>query len=280
MPHHVIALALKLIPTHRQNAKTVAALVDELALDGAASVIEATLMLLTTFGALQQHEISVRSKDQRTTYFIESLRLWLEQANQASEANEADESQTLITPELVRAMESQRMKQAEATGSSAQPTRIQAAAFVLIGRVMNGEICLLCQWDRQARQYQLIGGRLEPGETATQAAHREFLEEVGAAQIPPLQADVDFELRALLDEPITLNTLSPTYGALTSYAFHLFQARMTNRQLVLGPEDVWIAVRDLLRGRTVDGKQIGDPRVYHEIDRRLVSGLAGLATSF
>ena len=60
MPHHVIALALKLIPTHRQNAKTVAALVDELALDGAASVIEATLMLLAVFGALQQHENLVR----------------------------------------------------------------------------------------------------------------------------------------------------------------------------------------------------------------------------
>ena len=266
----MIALALKLIPTHRQNARTVAAMVGELGVDGAAGIIEATLMMLAAFGALQQHGDLVRSKDQRATYFIESLRLWLEQA---------DESETLITPELIRAMESQRMKQAEATGNSAQPTRSQAAAFVLIGCVINDEMCLLCQLDRQAGQYQLIGGRLEPGETAAQAAHREFLEEVGNTQMPPLQADIDFELRALLDEPITLSALSPTYGALTGYAFHLFQARIAGRQLALGPDDAWIAATDLLRGRTEDGKQIGDSRVYHEIDRRLVGGLTGLATS-
>ena len=35
---------------------------------------------------------------------------------------------------------------------------------------------------------------------------------------------------------------------------------------------------DLLRGSTADGKQLGDPRVYHEMDRRIVGGLAGLAS--
>jgi 8-oxo-dGTP pyrophosphatase MutT (NUDIX family) len=271
MPRHLVARALHLIPTHRQIAKTVEALTYELGVDEAASVIEATLTLLHAFGALQQQGEFVRAKDQRATYFIQSLRLWLEQA---------DESETLITTELIRAMETRRVKQAEAAGRMAQPARVQAAAFVLIGRAIENQLHVLCQFDRQAGQYQLIGGRLEPDETATQAATREFMEEVGALQTPPMQVGADFDLHELLDEPIAMDAISSTYGAFTRYAFHVFHAHITRSQLMLGPEDAWIAASDLLQASASVGKPMGDTRVYHEIDRRIVGGLAGLASSF
>ena len=226
MPRHVLARALHRIPTHRQPAQTAEALAHELGGDSATTLIATTLTLLHAFGALQQHGEFVRAKDQRATYFIRSLQLWLEQT---------DESETLITPELIRAMETQRSRQAESTGRTAQPTRVQAAAFVLIGRVMEDELHLLCQLDRQAGQYQLIGGRLEPDETAAQAAEREFLEEVGALQTPPMQAGKDFELRALLDEPIALDAISSTYGALTRYAFYIFHAQHCTRKFCARP---------------------------------------------
>ena len=271
MPRHLIARALHLIPTHREPAKTAAALAQALGEDEAASAIEATLTLLHAFGALQQQGEFVRAKDQRASYFIQSLRLWLEQA---------DESETLITPELIRAMEARRVQQAEVAGRMAQPARVQAAALILIGRVIEGELHLLFQFDRRAGQYQLIGGRLEPDETAAQAATREFLEEVGAAQIPPMQAGVDFELRTLLDEPIVVDAISPTYGALTRYAFYVFHAQIARVNLSLGPDDAWIAVSDVLRGRTADGKQMGNQQMRDEMNRRIAGGLAGLAPSF
>ncbi len=271
MPRHLVARALHLIPTHREPSKTAEALAHELDIEGAASAIEATLMLLHAFGALQQQGEFVRAKDQRATYFVQSLRLWLEQAG---------ESETLITTELIRAMETRRVKQAEVMGRMAQPARVQAAAFVLIGCAIENQLHVLCQLDRQAQQYQLIGGRLEPDETAAQAARREFLEEVGALQTPPMQTGVDFELRALLDEPIAMDAISSTYGAYTRYAFHVFHAHITRSQITLGPEDAWIAVSDLLQDSAPVGKPMGDMRVYQEIDRHIVGGLAGLAPSF
>jgi 8-oxo-dGTP pyrophosphatase MutT (NUDIX family) len=232
--------------------------------DGAASDIAAVLTLLDMFGAVQRLAEGVRARDQRATYFIQSLALWLTQAGN---------DDALITSELIRAMEQRRVLLAQRTGQLAPPTRLQAAAFVLIGRVIDDETHLLCQWDAQAAQYQLIGGRVEPGESAAQAAEREILEEVGAQQTPPLQKGVDFELLCALNEPITLQDISLTYGALTRYEFHVFHARVMRPALALGPNDAWIAVRDLLRGQTSDGKRLGNPNVYQAIDARISGGL-------
>jgi 8-oxo-dGTP pyrophosphatase MutT (NUDIX family) len=259
---------LQLIPTHRQPAQPVAALVAALGGDEAASNIEAVLTLLDMFGAVQRLADSVRARDQRATYFMQSLALWLTQAG---------DDDALITSELIRAMEARRVLLAQRTGQPALPTRLQSAAFVLIGCLIGDETHLLCQWDAQAAQYQLIGGRVEPGESAAQAAEREMLEEVGARQTPPLQTGVDFALHLALNAPIMLEDISPTYGALTRYEFHVFHAQVMRPALALGPDDAWIAVRDLLRGQTSDGKRVGNPGVYHEIDSRISGGLAGQA---
>jgi 8-oxo-dGTP pyrophosphatase MutT (NUDIX family) len=270
-----IARALQLVPTHRQAAKPMEIWLAEMRAelsgdDDAASAIQTTLAILNAFGALQHHSNTVQSKDQRATYFIQSLRLWLEQTTEAD---------SLITSGLIRAMEEQRVALAERDGVLAQPSRAQAAAFVLITRAINGEPHVLCQFDQQARQYQLVGGRLELDETAAQAAEREFMEEVGATQQPPLQPNTDFVLQPLLNETVTMQTISTTYGALTHYVFHIFHARIQRARLSLASGDCWVAVRDLLAGQSPDGQPMSDVRLFHEIDRRLPGGLAGLPPS-
>lgn len=126
--------------------------------------------------------------------------------------------------------------------------------------------------DLDASQYQLIGGRLETGEAAHQAARRELMEEVQFIGTP------EITLVALLaeDHAIRRTAISPTFGILTDYTLHIFGARISGGCVQLGKHDRWLTVSEMLAGRTLSGEPIADSTIAHEINNRIEGGLEAL----
>jgi 8-oxo-dGTP pyrophosphatase MutT (NUDIX family) len=281
MPHHVapthrehVALALSLVPSHRDTPRTPEELARSLAAQcglGAAEslgVVSAVLGLLDLFGALRQVDDGVQLASQMPVYLARSLAWFAEQGLPAIDGWRRD---TLLlserverhewldhAPHVLAALETRRMALARAHNRALEPTRHQAAVLVLIDAEVTGERCYLHQFDARADQFQLIGGRMEPDETPEQTALRETLEEVG----PHQPATPDVALTALFDGQPALETdeLSATYGALTRYTFYAFRAAFA-APLTLGPHDRWVTRSEMLAGRTYDGKKLGTPRL-------------------
>ena len=277
-PRHIIAGALSLIPTHRQPAQTPEYLLGKLIDQTGATEAVARLALTAAFALLDAvnglrwqetaEGATTQTQAQLSTYFSRSLQLELE-------AGEG----WRVTPDLLRLLEQQRLDAAQRTNTLAEPAREQAAVLLLIVQHVAGDTCLLHQFDAAANQFQLIGGRLEPGEQAEATAWRELQEEIGGSQLHPLSLD-KIALRPALDTPIALQGLSSTYGVLTSYTFFVFHLHWAGPALHLGPFDRWIRVRDMLAGRTDDGHSLGLGDIASALDTRLPDGLAGLPSSF
>jgi 8-oxo-dGTP pyrophosphatase MutT (NUDIX family) len=264
-----------LIPTHRQPAQTPADIAAELtarhemSTNAALSAVEAALTLLHTFSALKERDGAFQTANQVSTYLAQSLQWCFEQGTYPLQ----------IGPELLRQIEERRLQQAEALKVEAQPSREQAAVLVLV-KSDDSEPCFLHQYDERSRQYQLIGGRIEPGEAPQQAAARELIEEVGESQRRALREGYSFKVEPLLgDAPIRLTAISPTYGALTHYAFYAYQARLRRRALALGPRDRWVSIAEMLSGTTNSGEGLGNVQICLELNQRINGGLASLPSS-
>lgn len=275
----LIARALAAIPTHRHPPLTLAAILRELAAqpnrahaDDLQIALSAALALLDAFSGLSWCETAdgpaVQTRSQLDTYFARSAQLTL-----------AANGEWHMTPELLRLLEQQRVTSATQIGTPAAPTRTQRAVFLLIVRQVQTETQLLHQFDTAARQYQLIGGRLEPGETAEDAAWREFQEEVGISQTMPLRAE-EGVLQPVLESPFELENFSATYGAFTHYTFSAYHLRLARPTLQQGSLDRWISPREMLIGHTDDGQSLGALDIARALDTRLPGGLAALPTSF
>lgn len=289
-----VARALELIPTHRHNPKRAEQLALELAQSQvglseseATGMMKTLLALLDVLGVLSDQEDGYRLSGQVPTYFLQSLkwyfvheaRLFDNWNARRARGDGAPPARTLLedAPDFLRLVEQRRLQLAGQRGLDATPVRTQEAVLVLIKAVIDDTPHFLHQYDERAGQYQVIGGRIEPDETMMEAAMREFIEEVGAQQEPPLQGGRDFTLAPLLplDEPIRLVSLSPTYGVLTRYAFYVCTAHFNIRQLKLTSLDRWLSVDEMLRGRAASGESLGNTEISLELDRRLPGGLRG-----
>ena len=163
------------------------------------------------------------------------------------------------------------------------PSRYVKVAQVLIKRInpTTGEHELLFQFDANANQYQLIGGRWseKDGDDLKATIIREIEEELPLNTIPYPET---YNVRCLIDNLIIDGEVSNTFGALTHYTFWIYHMVGLTVQLELQPEDLWVPISMVLDGIvTVAGKDypFTSPEIYQRIDQSLENGLMGLPVS-
>ncbi|BCX03915.1 MAG: hypothetical protein KatS3mg053_1853 [Candidatus Roseilinea sp.] len=279
--------ALAAIPSHREPARSAAEIVRRLcetcdaagrpAPEEAEAAVRCALAVLDWFGALETSDEGHRTAGQVATYFLHSLAWYVEHGIPLVDGwqtrgvrGEAGAPILDRAPDFLDAMERRRLAVAGRLGLEAPASRRQEAVLILVKGVLDGEVYYLHQLDADARRYQLIGGRVEPGEAPLAAALRELREELGIAAGRAA-------LRPLIEPPacIMLTALSPTYGALTDYAFSVFGAALDAREIVLHLNDRWLSVAEMLDMGTPAGRPANDVRLMRELDRRLPGGLRG-----
>lgn len=281
---------LHCIPTHREPRMSVAQIAAR-AGNGfsftSAEAIAAThivIALLRALGVLDESSEGIRAGGQMPAYFLRSLEWYVRHHAAVLDGWREPIAPAEATngPRLLKGIEQRRLQLAQPLGIAATPSREQAAVLVLVKAMHHRKPHFLFQWDARAGQMQLIGGRIEPGETPAQAAQREFQEEVGDRQSPGWQAERDYAIAPLplKHEPLTLTQLSPSYGALTAYTFHVFAARIHATQFTLNAGDCWLSREDMLRGKTREGLSLGDTELYRLLLTNLAGGIKRVPASF
>ena len=181
---------------------------------------------------------------------------------------------------FLQALEQERVNRFDTTS----PSRYVKVAQVFIKRINpeTGKHELLFQFDGNANQYQLIGGRWseKDGDDLKVTIIREIEEELPLNDIP---YPATYQLDLLLDNFIVEGTISSTFGALTNYTFWFYH--MTNLQvdLQLQPEDKWIPLDMILNGVVIEDDRefpFANPNIFQRINQALPKGLAGLPLSY
>jgi 8-oxo-dGTP pyrophosphatase MutT (NUDIX family) len=278
-----IVAALELIPTHRDAVRTPEQISDALSHKlgisqaEASGVTSAVIGMLDLMGMLHLDPAGgIRMLSQLPVYFARSLAWFAAHKMPLIDGWRRDgvpltaqltrEALFDHAPHVLSAIESRRIRLAIKHGLNAEASRDQSAVVVLIGDPQSVERRYLHQFDARADQFQLIGGRIEPGETLLDAANREVCEEMGPAAKSPLRPGVDFTLQPLFGANPALVTIetSQTYGALTRYTFYGCSATWASPP-ALGPSDRWISVSEALASRTHDGKRVGNIRLFERL---------------
>ncbi len=282
----LVRQALEAVPTHHEPARPAAEIVHRLrecatadrpSSEEAAAAVRCALTLLDVFGALATSEDGYRTAGQVATYFLRSLTWYVEHrvplvAGWKSRGVRAGNATSPLdrATDFLSALEQRRLIMAGEAGFAAPASRRQEAVLILVKGILDGEVYYLHQFDADAHRYQLVGGRVEPGETPTAAALRELSEELG------ITAD-HARLHPLIEPPacISLTALSPTYGALTEYAFSAFGAALAAHEIRLGSGDRWLSVAEMLDEDARSSNLASDSALMHELDHRLPGGLRG-----
>lgn len=164
------------------------------------------------------------------------------------------------------------------------PSRREKVAQVLIKRnnPCTGEPELFFQYDENARRYQLIGGRWSPqdGDEMLKTIIREIEEELPDNQLLYGQ---DYSLHLLIADFSPPAALSPTFGALTKYHFHIYHMTHLHKPLHLGTGDKWVPVYQVRQGIIIgdDGMDYHlDTAIYAAMDAEIPGGLTALPSSF
>lgn len=267
-----LAAFLKAIPQSNQDAQTIEALVG--AQD--APFMRGCAYMLQAFGAVTLEGDSIRASSQTAKYWLNSLADMLAHGVPIV----TDWKQRGLYPThpqnplqngatFLRWLEEQRLSRL----SAPEPSRQTGVAQVLIKRTNpeTQQAELLFQYDHNARQYQLIGGRESDGETSLQTIIREIEEELTTT----LNYGDDYALTCVVASYVPPLSISSTFGALTQYHFAFYHMTGLQRALALGEGDRWITISDALAG--IDTL---DPTLYRALDALLPNGIAGLDDSF
>jgi len=127
------------------------------------------------------------------------------------------------------------------------------AANVLIKATIDGKPCLLMQYDTEAHQFQLIGGKYEADDPdLAYTALREIREELDD---PTLVVPADLVL-VPLDQRLVQVSLSPTYGVVSGYDITFFHAQAMHFQPATNVDTCWLALDDIRTGSAPDGRRI------------------------
>lgn len=268
MPSHLLHTALKSIPSHRERGEPLVELVRRMAqqaaigLDAADAALGVALDLMRLLDLLHEADGHINLGGQMQTYCRNSLLWYLEQERQLlsnwSRPGTAHETVSVANlleqaPYFLKALEERRYAIAQQARLPMVATREQPCSVVLIKAVLLGQTYLLHQWDQQAERYQLIGGKQRQGETPEQTATREVLEELPLAQL--------VVGNSLIVKPSPINAfdewkVSPTFGALTHYDLHVFQATIKKPDLLTSETDLWISLPEVLECRTHAGAPV------------------------
>jgi hypothetical protein len=167
---------------------------------------------------------------------------------------------------------------------NASPSRREKVAQVLIKRSNphTGDPELFFQYDENARRYQLIGGRWSPedGDDMMRTIIREIEEELPDT---PLVYAHDYALKLLIADFSPPAALSPTFGALTEYHFHIYHMTHLAKPLTLRDCDKWVPVYQVRQGVIIgeDGMDYElDTDIYAAMDAAIPGGLTHLQSSF
>lgn len=278
MNHTTLARFLRQIPQYDEPPQPLPSNASERA------YVQGALAWLELWGIVRVSTEGVRASAQTSKYALNSLAAALESGQTL-----VDDWQTLgmhfANPlhngaTLLHWVELQRMSYTP----DAPPSRVEHVVQVLIKRidVQTGEHAFLMQYDQNANQYQLIGGRVSPRDNGDTLATitREISEELPLAE---LRYGQDYQLALLADNFQPPHAISPTFGALTQYHFTFYHMHALRRPLALREGDRWVTLRELLLGAVQLDQDTYHPfqgtNIYHLLDQRLTGGLKALADS-
>ncbi len=274
---------LRRIPQSNQDAQPLTTLLPA----SDPEMLRGVALLLKTLGAVRlDEEGRIQAASQTGKYFLMSLASYIEadlplvenwRARGVYPNGTQDPLQNAAT--LLFAMESRRV----ALLDNAPSVRNEQVAQVLIKRKnpTTGVDELLFQFDANARQYQLIGGRRKDSDPDLRFTMVREIEEELADDLEPEQ---HYQLHCVISGLELPPTISPTFGALTSYRFEIFHMSGLQQSLKLQADDVWVPVAQVLAGYVEDDKGQRTPfsanDLYQRINQALPGGFQGLANSF
>jgi hypothetical protein len=245
------------------------------------------LILLKVFDAVtiiddyEGNELKFKAKTQAAIYFIRSLAAYLRKGltlvpnwNEKAGVGESPVPSLALRSgaHLVYQMEYRRAFELD----DQTPIRTENVSQAIIKARVRGQSkpMYLFQYDAKSLQFQLIGGRKKPDDPdSLSVMKREIAEELTQNQ---LVYNKDYQLNELVSE-LKAFDLSRTFGAYSECHFTIYQLKSKRRQLILGPNDRWITLRELLSGKDKNGVRIS--RYFKELNNRLPGGLEGLPLS-
>lgn len=281
MKSTVIAAFLRAIPQSNQDPVAMR----ELATTDTQDMLFGYALMLQTMGMVTIDENRrIKASSQTAKYTLESLAAYEESGLRWIDdwktrgIYRTDEGVFQNGATFLHELETRRLQ----LTTTPVPSRQEEVAQVLIKRTnpQTGQPEFLMQFDANAQQYQLIGGRRSPNDPTMQATMiREIDEEISN----PLRYGVDYTLTLLIDDLVTKPTLSATFGALTEYHFTVYHMTDLRQPIALQPDDAWVPVSEVIHGQvsTTEGVVTAtDDRIYRKMDQHIRGGLANLPDSF
>lgn len=241
--------------------------------------------MLCTIGIVQtDDDDNLQASSQTAKYMLDSLAEYVEAGlplvddwhTRGVNRDEGNPLQNAAT--LLHVLEERRV----AAQQNPRPSRQEDVAQVLIKRT-NPQTAtpeLLFQYDSNATQYQLIGGRRKDHETIFETLVREIEEEL----LDSPRHKTDYQLQLIAERIQPPSVLSPTFGALTEYSFWIYHMTDIQRPLTLDADDIWVPVASIRAGYVMNplGEKVpfNVTDIYEAIDRAIDGGLTNLPDSF
>jgi hypothetical protein len=249
------------------------------------SVLCGYMLVLHTLGMVDYDAAAglVRARSQTAKYALTSLAAYVEADLRIIEdwkTRGIDSDMLANGASFLHALETQRLRLQD----NPLPSRQERVAQVLIKRSNpeTGVAELYFQYDSNAGRYQLIGGRWSPrdGDDMQRTMIREIEEELPNQ---PMVYGRDYDLSLLAADYSPPASLSPTFGALTKYHFHIYHLVQLKHELALQAGDRWISVADVKSGVVIGENGAVIPlgtEMYNAIDDLIPGGLVNLPDSF
>jgi hypothetical protein len=230
-----------------------------------------------------ESEIKIKAKTQTALYFLRSLAVYIRQGlTLISNWGDNVGVEGALLPNFVFRSGAQLVylmeKRRTADHKDAVPIRKEVVSQVIIKAKIKAcsKPVYLVQYDDQARQYQLIGGRKESIDKDTLAVmKREIDEELGQNH---LVFNENYGLRELVSD-LHVNKLSQSFGAYSEYHFTIYQAFIKSPQLILRPIDRWVTQKELFSGCDKKREKISGIDYIKKLDEGLPGGLENLPLS-
>jgi hypothetical protein len=273
------------IPQSNQAALPLAQIAESDSTEEELALLHGYALLLHTLGMVDFDDAgeTLRARSQTAKYALTSLAAYVEADLRIVDdwkTRGIDDNLLANGASFLHALETQRLR----LQANPLPSRRERVAQVFIKRTnpATGASELYFQFDRNARRYQLIGGRWSPqdGDDLQQTMIREIEEELPGQ---PMLYGRDYDLELLVADYSPPISLSPTFGALTEYHFNIYHLVGLKQAIVMQPGDRWISIEDVRSGAIMGDDGIPLPfgtDMYNAIFDRIPGGLVNLPDSF
>lgn len=286
---HQLTHFLTHIPQSNEDALPLTAFIKDEHRNQEAVTFEAVAHLLATLGLVEFDETTgmIRATSQTAKYALNSLAEYVKADLKIVEdwktrgvLRNPDEGALQNGASFLHLLEAQRL----AIQSNAPATRTEKVGQVIIKRTnpTTGDPELLFQYDKNANQYQLIGGRWRESDgDILNTMVREIEEELEGND---LVYEQDYQLKLITGDFVPPSVLSPTFGALTQYHFWVYHMVGLTRPLTLQTNDQWVPISQMLGGTVIDPSGAHYPfqnmHIYYAMNEAIEGGLINLPDSW